>query len=151
MKERSFSFCNQAIFLSLFLTGFFGLAQANPATQALSVEVAGLIPNKGNIIVGVCSREKFMTPDCEVSKLAPAEGEWKQVIQMDAPTEGLYAIQVFQDVNGDFALDMNRFGAPREPVGFSNNPKTRFGPPSFEDAAIDLAEIGGKKITVNLE
>jgi len=44
-----------------------------------------------------------------------------------------YGIRCFQDVNSNKKLDTGFFGIPKEPFGFSNNPKLRFGPPKWKD------------------
>ena len=44
---------------------------------------------------------------------------------------GVYAVGIFHDLNGDGALSKNFLGMPKEPFGFSNNARARFGPPSF--------------------
>lgn len=44
---------------------------------------------------------------------------------------GNYGIALYHDVNGNETLDRNLFGAPREPFGFSNNPKIGFSAPEF--------------------
>ena len=44
---------------------------------------------------------------------------------------GNYGIALYHDVNGNETLDRNLFGAPREPFGFSNNPKIGFSAPDF--------------------
>jgi len=50
----------------------------------------------------------------------------------DLPS-GNYAIALFHDENGNGRID-TRFGIPTEGVGFSNNPRMWFGPPSFSAA-----------------
>ncbi|WP_437882505.1 DUF2141 domain-containing protein [Pseudomonas sp. LRF_L74] len=45
---------------------------------------------------------------------------------------GRYAIQVYQDSNGNGRLDLSRRGIPQEPVGFSGNPSLVNGKPSPE-------------------
>jgi uncharacterized protein (DUF2141 family) len=52
---------------------------------------------------------------------------------------GQYAVAVFHDENGNGKMDTNFVGMPREGVGASNNPKARFGPPKFADAAFTVA------------
>lgn len=52
---------------------------------------------------------------------------------------GRYAVKLFHDENGNGELDSNVVGLPTEGYGFSNN-AGRFGPPSFEDAAVMLEE-----------
>ena len=51
---------------------------------------------------------------------------------------GRYAIAAFQDLNGDGRLGTNPVGVPTEPFGFSNDARVRFGPPSFEAAAVTI-------------
>jgi uncharacterized protein (DUF2141 family) len=54
---------------------------------------------------------------------------------------GKYASAVFHDENGNGELDKKRIvgiKVPKEPFGFSNNPKIRTKAPSFEDCSFDL-------------
>ena len=55
---------------------------------------------------------------------------------------GRYVIAAFQDTNGDGKLSLNPVGIPREPFGFSNNARARFGLPSFDSAAFSLTASG---------
>jgi uncharacterized protein (DUF2141 family) len=48
---------------------------------------------------------------------------------------GKYAVAVYHDINDNKKLDTNFMKIPKEPYGFSQGAKTRFGPPKFEDAA----------------
>lgn len=66
----------------------------------------------------------------------------------ELPT-GVYAVGIFHDLNGDGALSKNFLGMPKEPFGFSNNARARFGPPSFEEAAISVKEK--LSITIDLD
>ncbi len=56
---------------------------------------------------------------------------------------------VFQDLNANGKMDKNWLGIPKEPYGFSNNPKMSFGPPSFKDSLFKVFE--GQKITVQIK
>ena len=51
---------------------------------------------------------------------------------------GEYAISVYQDKNDNGKLDTGLFGIPKEPFGFSNDPKMGFGPPKYKDSAFTL-------------
>ena len=53
---------------------------------------------------------------------------------------GTYAITVFHDENNDKVLNTNFIGIPKEGVGISNNPKSRFGPPSFNDSKFNFSK-----------
>lgn len=50
---------------------------------------------------------------------------------------GEYAARLYHDANDNGELDENMIGLPTESYGFSNN-AGRFGPASFEDAAVVL-------------
>ncbi len=51
---------------------------------------------------------------------------------------GTYAVSLYEDLNGNHKLDHNVIGIPLEPVGASNNPKDRLGPPRFPECAFSL-------------
>jgi uncharacterized protein (DUF2141 family) len=53
---------------------------------------------------------------------------------------GVYAVAVYADINGNNKLDSNILGIPNEPIGMSRDAKGRFGPPSFSDAAFNIAD-----------
>ncbi len=61
----------------------------------------------------------------------------RMTFDVDLPP-GTYAMTVYEDLNGNHKLDHNLIGIPREPVGASNNPKGRFGPPRFSECAFSL-------------
>jgi uncharacterized protein (DUF2141 family) len=55
---------------------------------------------------------------------------------------GRYAAKVFHDIDGDEKMDVNPFGIPTEPFGFSNNAPPRFGPPAWSAAAFEVGAQG---------
>jgi acyl-CoA reductase-like NAD-dependent aldehyde dehydrogenase/uncharacterized protein (DUF2141 family) len=69
-------------------------------------------------------------------------------IDTDLPP-GTYAVSVYEDLNSDRKLDHNLIGIPREPVGVSNNPSTRFGPPHFDECSFHLGDTA-QTITITL-
>ena len=60
-----------------------------------------------------------------------------------------YAAVVIQDLNDNKTLDTNFMRIPKEPYGFSNNPSTTFGPPSFEGASFEVS--GNLEIEIQLK
>jgi acyl-CoA reductase-like NAD-dependent aldehyde dehydrogenase/uncharacterized protein (DUF2141 family) len=62
---------------------------------------------------------------------------------------GTYAVTVYEDLNGNHKLDHNSIGIPHEPVGGSNNPKGRFGPPRFSECAFSLGN-GPQNIAIKI-
>ena len=67
----------------------------------------------------------------------------------NVPT-GDYALAIFQDVNQDKDLETNFIGLPLEPIGFSNNVRIRFGPPSFDSAKVQVEPGQKTQLTVQL-
>ncbi|MGD9708137.1 MAG: DUF2141 domain-containing protein [Candidatus Delongbacteria bacterium] len=49
---------------------------------------------------------------------------------------GIYAISILHDENSNEKLDKTWYGKPKEGFGISNNPRTKFVPPSFEESAV---------------
>ena len=67
----------------------------------------------------------------------------------DIPYEN-YAVSVLHDENENGKLDTNWIGLPKEGVGVSNNVKSKFGPPKFEDAKFKLnSKTINLTITIN--
>ena len=62
---------------------------------------------------------------------------------------GTYGAVVFQDVNDNRKLETNFIGFPKEPIGFANDARIKFGPPPFQDAAITVTE--GQTVIVNIK
>jgi uncharacterized protein (DUF2141 family) len=48
---------------------------------------------------------------------------------------GTYAIAVFHAERNETQMETGLFGKPKQGYGFSNNPSSTFGPPSFDSAA----------------
>ena len=61
-------------------------------------------------------------------------------IKISLPSNRRYAVSVFHDLNMDQKLNTNFFGIPKEPLGFSNNPRLLFGPPAFSKASFFVGE-----------
>jgi acyl-CoA reductase-like NAD-dependent aldehyde dehydrogenase/uncharacterized protein (DUF2141 family) len=59
----------------------------------------------------------------------------RQRIDIGALPTGRFAVSVYLDENGNHRLDRSWLGIPKEPVGASNNPNGRLGPPDFDDCA----------------
>ena len=64
---------------------------------------------------------------------------------------GPFAVSVFHDEDGDGELDSVALGIPSEAYGFSADARDMFGPPSFEEARIDLAAGETKQITIKVK
>ena len=60
----------------------------------------------------------------------------------------MYAFSFFHDLNNNKKLDTNFLGIPKEPYGFSNNKKGRFGPPKFSEASLEINKNSYYKISI---
>jgi uncharacterized protein (DUF2141 family) len=107
----------------------------------LEVTLEDVATSSGHVLVAVCTPETFLRRGCPYTGRAPAaSGEAQVVVRGIDP--GVYAVQAFHDQNDNLDLDRNILGLPKEGMGFSNDAPMRFGPPSFDDAAIEIGAAG---------
>ena len=64
---------------------------------------------------------------------------------------GTFALSIMHDANANGKLDTNFMGIPKEDYGFSQNPDSLFGPPSFDKAAVSLAAGETQQLTIKLK
>lgn len=98
---------------------------------SLHVHVQRAAGHSGPVWLAVCREPEFLKSTCQ-HKQTLAASQTSATIEL--PT-GTYALQVFQDDNGNQMLDTNWLGIPTEPVGFSGH-VGRYGKPNFADAAV---------------
>lgn len=114
---------------------------AGAGAAELKVTLEDVATSSGHVLVAVCTPETFLRRGCPYTGRAPAaSGEAQVVVRGIDP--GVYAVQAFHDQNDNFDLDRNFLGLPKEGMGFSNDAPMRFGPPSFDDAAIEISAAG---------
>ena len=96
----------------------------------------------GSICIAIYdSKATFMKEEQGVFAKCYQLGESDRLdVRVPALDFGTYAIAVIQDLDNDGQLDKNVFGIPKEPYGFSNNPKVKWKPPQFEDAQINFGQ-----------
>lgn len=144
----------QAPFM-LALTTLLALASV-PQAATLTLTVSN-IPEAGELNLGIFETpEGFEAKDVGKNDARPGlvQGARQPVqagksrLEFELP-EGVYAIKLFLDLNGNQKVDTNFLGIPKEPFGFSNNAKARLGPPSFEAAAFPVK--GPTEISVELQ
>jgi uncharacterized protein (DUF2141 family) len=112
-----------------------GIAQAQPEAM-LSVDVHGLHSAKGQVLCFLyADAGGFPTdPARAMARTSAAIGGRTATCGFRGLAPGAYAVAVVHDENGNGRLDRNLMGIPAEGVGASNNPKSRFGPPKFDQA-----------------
>ncbi len=105
----------------------------------LDIELTGVENDHGLVRVAVCTPETFTTKHCPFTGAASA-APGSVTVSVDGVPPGRYAIQAYHDEDGDGRLRRGLFGLPAEAIGFSRDARVRLSAPSFEDAAIDIAE-----------
>ena len=103
----------------------------------LNLEISGIEKINGAIMVAVYdSKEDFLSQNM----ISSGQFEVKTNLvkgHLSLPF-GTYAISVFHDTNNDGELNSNFIGIPKEPIGFSKDAKGKFGPPKYEQAAVNF-------------
>lgn len=115
--------------------------QATIGPVSLQVHVDNVDTRGGPVRVAVFDRERWLSPRALAGVQAAAR-EPRITVDVSAPHSGRFALAVYQDVNNDGRLNRNIVGLPTEPVGFSNGAAIRFGPPSFDAAAVEVGAHG---------
>ncbi len=122
------------------LSLLFALAGPAPAVAAqLDIELTGVENGRGLVRVAVCTSETFTTKHCPFFGSASAQPGSVTVSVKSIPP-GRYAVQAYHDEDGNGRLHKGLLGIPAEAIGFSRDARVRLGAPSFEDAAITVAE-----------
>jgi uncharacterized protein (DUF2141 family) len=118
----------------------FALGLLTPLCLAaeLTVHISNVASEKGTVMAMLCDKENFLK-SCEYKSSAKAQAG-TVVLTFNKVAAGKYAISAFHDENDNKKLDRNLIGVPKEGYGFSNNAQGRRGPPSFEEAALDIKD-----------
>ena len=105
---------------------------------SLTIEVTGAQPATGQTILSL-----FATSDTFLKKplreiILPVDPNGSTFFTISDLETGVYAVSVVYDADMNGKLNTGLFGIPTEMVGFSNNVKSRFGPPSFKQASFEI-------------
>lgn len=117
------------------------------AQARIEVELRNLQPVSGTVRVALYEESQFMKKP--LRGFAKPVTDQQMILVFDNLPEGDYAISVYHDVNNNGRLDYNVLGIPREPVGFSNDARGRFGPPDFQSAKFNVKGLKRIAITLN--
>lgn len=123
-----------------------------PATGQIDVRFEGLRSSRG-MLRACLTKDRSHFPKCEKDPLAltasVAAGDHAELLFAGVPP-GDYALLVFHDENSNSRLD-TMLGIPREGVGFSRNPRLRFGAPGFESVVLTVTPGAAKRTAVKLQ
>lgn len=125
-------------------------AFAQGAGATLTIRVENVLPAGGVLRLGLYDAARY--PDDNSKPVASADvtaTSPETVITLHAPP-GTYAIQTFEDVNGNDKMDTSWVGLPLEPFGFSRDATPFLSKPSFDDVKFALAP-GENSQTIHLQ
>lgn len=110
------------------------------AQSNLKIKIDGLKKNKGELFIGLYNREHtFNNIDSVfVKQIIPVDTVSMELVLDNLP-DGDYALTLFHDENSNGKLDKNLLGAPKEPYGFSNNPRVVFKAPGFDKCSFKVS------------
>ena len=133
---QSMKISNLAFYIfSMLLVAMASVAHAGD----LVVVVENVKSDEGNVRAAVFNNAKDFTKTRFAGQFIPAKVGSVSLTFKNLPS-GQYAISAFHDVNSNEKLDTNFVGKPVEPYGFSRDARGTFGPPSFEDATVQIGE-----------
>jgi len=80
----------------------------------LTVEIGNIPDATGTIRVALCTRQEFLLPNCFYHAVVPAK-TGSVTVTLPGINSGTYALQTFQDRDGNQKLTRNFFGIPQSP------------------------------------
>ena len=145
-----------AIACAATLTASFGpAAQAQPAAPPpgctgtpsatwITVNAEGLRSSQGLLAITLYADNpsKFLVRhgSLYVGRVNATQGVTQGCIFVPRP--GVYALALYHDENGNRKFDRTGIGFPAEGYGFSNNPATLAGLPSFRSVRLNIPRAG---------
>lgn len=133
--------------VALVLLALAAPAAAQPAPVRVVITVDGLSANRGQVLLGLCTKTQFLSAKCAFQAVVPVgAGRSVQAVAMVPP--GQYAAQVVYDLNRNFKMDANMIGIPLEPTCFSRNAIGQQAAPRFADAALTINRASALTVSV---
>jgi uncharacterized protein (DUF2141 family) len=118
-------------------------------TVNLTVELQNVDSSLGTVDLAIYNNSTGFPGGGTPFQLAQAPAQ-KGTVKVQVPNlpDGVYAITVLHDDNGDGKMDYNGLGMPTKGFGFSNNPNITFGAPSFDDCKITVTQQSNNTVIV---
>ncbi|MBN2040307.1 MAG: DUF2141 domain-containing protein [Spirochaetes bacterium] len=125
-------------FLLLITAGFL-LAKETSKTGTLTIIVNGFENNNGKAMIALCnSKECYKDTNKAIRReMTGITNQQSKCVIKNLPY-GTYSISLYHDENENNELDKNALGIPKEDYGFSNNARSTFGPPDYEDVVFEF-------------
>jgi uncharacterized protein (DUF2141 family) len=121
------------------------------AGNKVSVTVTGLRNSDGVVRCGLyASADGFRQPGREMRGAVGAIRGQSATCTFGSLPAGTYAVAVFHAERNEARIETGAFGKPKQGYGFSGNPSSGFGPPSFSAAAFQYTG-GPQTLQVSLQ
>ena len=118
------------------------LAEDAAEDAPLTIEVRGVEDRGGRLYVGVQTEAQFLQEDGVAGRIFDDPDAGSLRVSFPLP-EGRYAVSVWHDDDADGEFDRAENGMPLDGWAMSNDAGRR-GPPSFDDAAVELRRGGAE-------
>ena len=105
----------------------------NTTKSDLTIIIENISNNNGQLIVGIYNSEASFLKKPLIRKKVRIVNNRVELIIKDVEY-GEYAISIVHDENNNNKIDFHFYGPPSEKTAASNNAKSSFGPPKWEDA-----------------
>ena len=115
--------------------------------RSIIVQIENISKIQGTLRICVCNQSEAFLRNCYSTKNVLVKDQKMEVTLTDVP-ESSFSISVYHHENDNQKLDSGLFKIPKEPYGFSNNPSTIFGPPSYEKCIVQPTD---QKIKIRLK
>jgi uncharacterized protein (DUF2141 family) len=120
--------------------------QGPPTETILYVNVQGLRSGKGLVAVTLYPDDKsrFLAKKQSIYVARVDAHAPNTRVCMHLPRQGVYAIAVYHDEDGNRHLNRSFVGLPQEGFGFSNNPKTFMSLPAFSAVRLNVGKANSE-------
>ncbi|HKP64617.1 MAG TPA: DUF2141 domain-containing protein, partial [Polyangiales bacterium] len=117
------------------------------------VELLGLTSDAGQVLAALFRNSTGFPEEpqrAQQRKLVKIKGR-RVELAFDNVPPGLFAVSLFHDEDANGKMKTGMFGIPSEGYGFTRDARGSFGPPSFEDARLQLSAGEAKKVTIHMK
>ena len=125
------------------------LLALSPTPQNVSLRVTSTADREALIYLAVFRNAEDFAADKEVIGRIEPMSDRKANVEVELPDAGKYVFAAFHDLNDNGELDLNFFGVPTEPYGFTRKPPSKWRAPSFSEVATEVE--AGSSATIELK
>lgn len=131
-----------------FLLTLSSIAWGQPPAKGgvtVTVTLENVLNDQGELLAALHTRDTFMKGAGIASFRGPAQ-QGALTFEFQNVPEGVYAVTILHDLNGNERMDFQPGGMPSEPYALSGNDMS-MGPPSFESARF---EVGTEDVVLRI-